>query len=65
MYVTPCKSICQIDASTWVCIGCNRTKKEIDNWPNMTDDERMSIMKRLGYGKRISREERMRRYDRG
>lgn len=65
MYLTPCISICQVDAFTGVCIGCGRTQKQINLWNDYTDDQRMEVMKSLGYGKRMSREERMRRYDRG
>jgi len=66
-YITPCISICKVDPSTGVCIGCKRSQKEIDNWGKMTIDERMQIMRKLGYGKRrkLSREDNLRRYDRG
>lgn len=69
MYVTPCVSICRLDPITKVCIGCNRTKEEIDNWSTYSSEKQYEIMKRLGYGKRKGRyqtyEERLRRYDRG
>jgi predicted Fe-S protein YdhL (DUF1289 family) len=65
MYITPCLSICRVDPFTGVCIGCGRTRKEIDTWSDMTESDRMIVMKRLGYGRRTSREERMRRYDKG
>jgi predicted Fe-S protein YdhL (DUF1289 family) len=50
MYVTPCMSICKIIEG--ICVGCGRTKKEICMWMQMDDDERLSIMRRLSYGKR-------------
>ena len=65
MYVTPCISVCKIDEDTNLCLGCNRTKEEIRNWPNMTSEERLVVMRRLGYGQRIGRVERLRRYARG
>lgn len=65
MYISPCISICFIDPGTKSCTGCNRTTDEIRDWMKYTHDERMEIMKRLGYGKRTCWEERMRRYDRG
>ena len=65
MYITPCVSVCQVDAFTGVCIGCGRTQKQINHWNDYTDDQRMEVMKSLGYGKRMSKEERLRRYDRG
>ena len=65
MYITPCLGVCSFDHETQVCSGCGRTFSEYKEWPNMNDDQRMFIMKRLGFGKRMSREERLRRYDRG
>jgi len=65
MYITPCISICRFDPFTGICIGCNRTQAQKDAWEDMTESERMAIMKELGYGKRMSREERLRRYDKG
>jgi predicted Fe-S protein YdhL (DUF1289 family) len=65
MYITPCLSICRVDHFTGVCIGGGSTRKEIDTWSDMTESDRMIVMKRLGYGRRTSREERMRRYDKG
>jgi predicted Fe-S protein YdhL (DUF1289 family) len=47
-------------------MGCGRTKDEITRWSKMTDEERMEVMKRLGYAnRRVGREEKLRRYDRG
>jgi len=43
-------SICKIIEG--ICVGCGRTKKEICMWMQMDDDERLSIMRRLSYGKR-------------
>lgn len=57
--ITPCKSICKIDKLKKVCIGCGRTVEEIQRWSRYTDDERMDVMKRLGYGKREGREKKL------
>ena len=65
MYVTPCISVCKIDPITNECIGCKRTQEEIKDWITYTPEQRLAVMQRLGYGKRISREEKLRRYDRG
>jgi predicted Fe-S protein YdhL (DUF1289 family) len=69
MYVTPCVSVCRIDKETRKCEGCGRTIDQISDWARMTDEERMVVMRELGYGKRRGRsytyEERSRRYDRG
>jgi uncharacterized protein len=63
--ITPCISICKVDEVTKICIGCKRTKQEIDDWYSYTPEQRMDIMRRLGYGKRVGREERLRNYERG
>jgi len=62
--ITPCVSLCNID-ETDKCTGCKRTSEEIRDWYAYTSEQRMDIMRRLGYGKRMGREERLRRYDRG
>ena len=59
MYITPCVSICQIKDKK--CIGCGRTVDQITNWTKYSQEERMDIMKGLGYGKRTSKEDRMAR----
>lgn len=48
MYVTPCVSICKILEGK--CVGCGRTLEEIAKWRSYSDEERLDIMKRLGYG---------------
>ena len=50
MYITPCVSLCKLEDGK--CIGCGRTREEIARWTRFTDDERMAVMKRLGYGQR-------------
>ena len=52
MYITPCVQVCRIDVESRVCSGCGRTIDEIREWMSYTEEERMTIMKRLGYGKR-------------
>ena len=52
MYITPCVQICRIDVELKTCTGCGRTIDEIRQWTSYSDEERMTIMKRLGYGKR-------------
>lgn len=59
MYITPCVSLCVIDKDLGKCKGCNRTIDQIRNWTRYTDDQRMKIMKELGFGKRTSKEDRM------
>lgn len=57
MYITPCVSICRIEDKK--CIGCGRTVDQITNWTKYSHEERMHIMKGLGYGKRTSKEDRL------
>jgi len=52
--VSPCLSKCKIDRQTRACEGCGRTIDEITRWTKMSDEERMVVMRRLGYGKRKS-----------
>jgi predicted Fe-S protein YdhL (DUF1289 family) len=65
MIVTPCISVCKLDPITQQCSGCKRTAEQIRMWSRYTDEQRLTIMKELGYGIRMSREERLRRYDKG
>jgi len=44
---TPCKSICLLDNTLGLCVGCGRTLAEITAWCGMTDTERRSVMDRL------------------
>lgn len=55
MYITPCVSLCVVDKETKKCKGCGRTLDEIRNWSRYSDEERMEVMKKLGYGKRKRR----------
>ena len=59
MYTTPCISVCRINTYTKVCEGCGRTIEQISEWSRYSDEQRMNIMKELGYGKRTSKEDRM------
>lgn len=54
-----------MDPLTQTCKGCKRTAQEIREWMRYSDEQRMEVMRRLGYGVRLSREERIRRYDKG
>lgn len=69
MYITPCIGICKVNNVSRTCEGCGRTPEEISDWNKYSDEQRMEVMRRLGYGVRRARhntyEERMRRYDRG
>lgn len=62
--ISPCVGLCRLNEDG-VCIGCKRTKLEVQSWSQMSSSERRLVMERLGYYKRMGREERLRRYDRG
>ena len=52
LFISPCIGICTLDQDSQNCLGCGRTKDEISKWIQLSHDERMLIMKRLGYGQR-------------
>ncbi len=42
---SPCISICRYENE--ICVGCDRTAKEISAWLNMSDDEKQAVLNRL------------------
>lgn len=44
MVNSPCVDVCQLDYYKQVCIGCYRTLLEIEQWRNMTDDQRNIVL---------------------
>ena len=42
--LSPCVSICQMDAFDEVCVGCYRTRAEIASWPSMDQDDQMLLL---------------------
>jgi uncharacterized protein len=45
--ISPCVQICTMDSDSGLCVGCNRTSEEIENWTSLTHEERLEIMKKL------------------
>ncbi|BES71906.1 hypothetical protein RE428_29240 [Marinobacter nanhaiticus D15-8W] len=41
---SPCVSVCALDEND-ICIGCQRTADEITRWSQMSDEERLQVMK--------------------
>lgn len=41
--VSPCVSICELDAAAQVCIGCGRLLTEIAEWSGASDGRRWQI----------------------
>jgi uncharacterized protein len=44
---SPCISVCRIDASTGLCIGCLRTLDEIASWSALDDDARRAVWRAI------------------
>ena len=45
---SPCINICQMDAKTGLCVGCQRTIDEIVAWGAASDDERRLVWREIG-----------------
>ena len=58
LFISPCVGLCSLDRDSQICIGCGRSKDEITKWFQLSYDEKMLIMKRLGYAKRTTRAKR-------
>ena len=44
---SPCISVCRIDASTGLCIGCLRTLDEIASWSALDEDARRAVWRAI------------------
>ncbi|MEP6607467.1 MAG: DUF1289 domain-containing protein [Burkholderiaceae bacterium] len=44
---SPCVSVCTMDATTGLCVGCDRTIAEIAHWSQMTDSEKTTVWARI------------------
>lgn len=44
---TPCVKVCVVDGESGLCLGCQRTLKEVASWTRLTDVERAAIMAAL------------------
>lgn len=40
---SPCVSLCALDIDD-MCMGCQRTGKEISNWGKMSNEERRAVL---------------------
>ena len=45
--LSPCISVCRMDAGTGLCEGCYRTLDEIAAWSRMSDDEKRAVWRLL------------------
>lgn len=46
--LSPCVSVCVMDASGDCCTGCYRTLAEIAAWADATADEKRTVLERAG-----------------
>jgi len=44
---SPCISVCRIDSSTGLCVGCLRTLDEIAAWGALDDDARRVVLQAI------------------
>ncbi len=44
MIASPCINICQMDPTSGLCRGCQRTLDEITRWSRIDDSERQDIL---------------------
>jgi uncharacterized protein len=44
---TPCVAICQMGKGDLYCIGCSRTRGEIEAWTRLSEEDRELIMEIL------------------
>mgnify|MGYP001253345662 FL=1 len=42
--LSPCVSVCQMDAFDGICVGCFRTRAEIAAWGSMSQDDQMRLL---------------------
>jgi predicted Fe-S protein YdhL (DUF1289 family) len=43
---SPCVQVCRLDNRD-ICLGCRRTRDEITQWTQMTDNEKLQIVSML------------------
>lgn len=46
-YLSPCKSICQLDDTESYCIGCKRTVEEVGSWLSYSEEVREQLLGEL------------------
>ena len=45
--VSPCIGVCSMNPETKQCYGCQRTAKEINDWYNMSNEEKLQLLDEL------------------
>ncbi|WP_216636109.1 DUF1289 domain-containing protein [Paramagnetospirillum marisnigri] len=54
IFDSPCKSVCRIDERVGWCIGCKRTRAEIQMWSTASDAQKKAIWQNI-----LNREQQM------
>ena len=44
---SPCVTICQIDSTTNLCVGCSRSVGEVTDWSLLTAEEKRGVLAEL------------------
>ena len=44
---SPCTNVCKYDSKEEFCIGCYRTKQELQDWWIMTREQKLKTLKKL------------------
>ena len=52
---SPCISVCKIDPDTDYCLGCWRTRIEISNWSEASNDDRWKIISNMHKRRKAAR----------
>jgi len=45
--ISPCVSICALDAETGFCLGCLRSRDEIQAWPRLSAGDKQRLLDEL------------------
>ena len=45
---SPCISLCEMDAKTGLCAGCQRTIEEIVAWGGASEEQRRAVWSEIG-----------------
>ncbi len=44
---SPCIQVCFVNPDTDLCMGCNRSVQEIENWLSYSEEKRLEIIAQL------------------
>ncbi len=58
---SPCVSVCLVHPDAGICLGCHRTREEIDGWNDLSPEERAFILDELPGREKLLRGHRRRR----